>query len=143
MLVTFDTNVWISALTFRKGNPYVLLLLAIEGKLEVAASDFILNETRRILQDKFHVPPEDVREAMSIVEECAHRVNPGLIVNAVPDDPDDNAILECALESGSECVVTGDGHLLRLGVFEGIRIVRPAELVAELKPPGAGREEIG
>jgi predicted nucleic acid-binding protein len=45
VLVTFDSNVWISGLVFRNGNPYALVALATEGVLEVAISDFIVAET--------------------------------------------------------------------------------------------------
>jgi uncharacterized protein len=37
------------------------------------------------------------------------------MLNVVLDDPDDNRVIECAVASGSYCVVTGDKDLLRLG----------------------------
>jgi predicted nucleic acid-binding protein len=37
--------------------------------------------------------------------------------------------LECAVEAGSECIVTGDADLLRLGQYSGIRIVNVAALL--------------
>jgi len=35
-------------------------------------------------------------------------------------------VLECAIEAGSEYLVTGDRHLLALRQFENVRIVSPA-----------------
>lgn len=47
----------------------------------------------------------------------------------MPDDPDDDRILECAVAAGAQVLVSGDKHLLRLGAFEGIRIVPVAEFL--------------
>jgi putative PIN family toxin of toxin-antitoxin system len=133
VVVTFDTNIWISALVFRRGNPYTLLEMALEGFVEVAISDPILTETRRVLRDKFHLPNNDIDESISIVLSCARRVDPSRTIDAVPNDDADNRILECAVESASVCIVTGDADLLRLKAFEGIRIVRPSDLLGELR----------
>jgi predicted nucleic acid-binding protein len=44
-LVTVDSNVWISALVFRKGKAHELLQQALEGRIRVAITDAILSET--------------------------------------------------------------------------------------------------
>ena len=54
-------------------------------------------------------------------------------LNVVPDDEDDNRVLECAVAGECECVVTGDGDLLRMGSYEGIRILRVGEFLERLK----------
>jgi predicted nucleic acid-binding protein len=50
-------------------------------------------------------------------------VNPSFVLDAVPDDPDDNRVLECAVEGKADFIVSGDRHLLRLGSYEAIEIV--------------------
>jgi len=47
-------------------------------------------------------------------------------VNVVSDPPD-NCILECAQAAGSEFIITGDQHLLRLGKFGEVWIVNASE----------------
>ena len=42
-------------------------------------------------------------------------------------DPDDDAILACAVAGCVDLIVSGDDDLLLLNKFEGIRIVNPAE----------------
>jgi hypothetical protein len=42
----------------------------------------------------------------------------------VAADEPDNRIVECAVEANSQCILTEDKHLLRLGEYEGIKIVR-------------------
>ncbi len=50
--VTVDTNIYISA--FKFGGPSLRLLrLAVEGKLEIAISPPIMDETLRVLREKF------------------------------------------------------------------------------------------
>ena len=53
----------------------------------------------------------------------------------VPDDPDDDKIVQCALVGGASYIVSGDKHLLALKSYQAIGILRPADflsLAAEL-----------
>ena len=45
------------------------------------------------------------------------------------DDPDDNRIVECAVEAGSAYIVTKDKDLLRMGEYGGIKMIRPADFL--------------
>jgi predicted nucleic acid-binding protein len=56
-------------------------------------------------------------------------VHPSQVIDAVPDDPDDNRILECATAAQSNYIVTGDKDLLRLGSYGGIEIIQVAEFL--------------
>ena len=63
-------------------------------------------------------------------------VTPVDVVRAVADDPDDNAVLECAAAGGSAYIVSGDRHLLQLGSFRGMRVLKVAaflEIVANAR----------
>ncbi len=59
-------------------------------------------------------------------------VAPTEAVEAVPDDPYDNATLEAALAASADVVITGDRHLLRPKSFRGVPMVSPADLLASL-----------
>jgi putative PIN family toxin of toxin-antitoxin system len=122
--VTFDTNVYISALNFSRGKPRQLLQLAIDGVVHVAISDAIMQEVLRVMREKFHATPEDLQEAQAIIADCTERVVPTEALDVVKDDPDDNRIVECAVASRSDCIVTGDNDLLRLGEYGGIKMIR-------------------
>ena len=65
---------------------------------------------RRILQVAKMAP------VLSVVEDCR--------------DPDDNLLLALALDSQSQCVVTGDRDLLALEPWRGIAIMTPARFTA-------------
>jgi predicted nucleic acid-binding protein len=47
-------------------------------------------------------------------------------------DPDDDAVLSCAVAAQCEVIISGDHHLLALKHYQGIRIVTAAELLLEL-----------
>lgn len=59
------------------------------------------------------------------------------IIDAVPNDPDDNRVPERAVAAGSETIVTGDADLLQLESYRGIEIVRVADFLARFS--GRGR----
>jgi uncharacterized protein len=128
-LIVFDSNVYISALVFSKGNPRALLQMATDGDLQVAVSDPILQEVRRVLHEKFHLSSEDLQEAEELIAGCTQRVVPTESLTVIVEDPDDDRILECAVEADADVIVSGDKDLLRLGNFRGIRIVSPAEFL--------------
>lgn len=45
------------------------------------------------------------------------------------DDPDDNRVLECAVEAKSDFIVTEDKDLMRLGSYQGIPIIGPSDFL--------------
>jgi predicted nucleic acid-binding protein len=44
-------------------------------------------------------------------------------------DPDDDRVLECAVTTGSDYIITNDKDLLRLKEYAGIRIVTPVQFL--------------
>ena len=126
--VTADTNIWISAFNYG-GNPRKLIDLADAGKIDLATSDAIIEETRRILGKRFGWPPEDIADAEAEMRRLARHVIPHVTLDAVKDDPSDNRIVECAVSAGSDYLVTGDKDLLRLGQYDSVRIVNVADFL--------------
>ena len=128
MKVVADTNILVSAIIFG-GNPQAVLDLAQEGEIELFVSNAILAETTRVLRDKFHRTPEELRNDVLALEALTTRVQPAETVTVVEADPTDDRILECAVAAGAERIVSGDRHLLSLGEFRGIKIVRVADFI--------------
>ena len=129
--VTADSNILISALRYG-GKPLTFLELALDGRFELFISDEILEETLGVLRDKFKRASEELAGDRAYIEACTVRVVPTERLHVVPDDEDDNRVLECAVAGECECVVTGDGDLRRMGSYEGIRILRIAEFLERL-----------
>ena len=127
--VTADTNVIISGLNF-SGNPRRILNLAEAGVIHLAVSDAILDEVASVLRrEKFGWPEAEIEWALNQISRFAEQVEPKQPIDVITEDPTDNRILECAAASGSEYLVTGDNHLLKLGKFAGIKIVKPSDFL--------------
>lgn len=89
--------------------------------------------------EKFGWPEEEIRQALSQISRFTEHVDPKQRIDIVKDDPTDNRIVECAAASGSDYLVSGDKHLLKVGQYRGIRIVPPAEFVEIQAQQGRGR----
>jgi putative PIN family toxin of toxin-antitoxin system len=124
--VTADTNIFISALNF-KGKPFDLLTLARVGRIEIAMSDQIMAEIKRVLRLKFEWPDEDVVAIERQIVSFTKRVEPTLTVDLINVDPTDNRILECAAAGRSGYIVSGDNHLLNLKQCGNIKIINVAD----------------
>ena len=129
--VVLDSNVLISAVVFG-GKPREILALAVEGKIRLALSGDILDETRAVLGGKkFRYPARvlySIEKELTVVCEI---VDPKEEIQSIAEDPQDNRILACAVEAGSDYIITGDKHLLELGRFRNIKIVPPDEFLRE------------
>lgn len=127
--VTADTNILISGLTFRGGKPFQILELARTGRINLTVSEAILDETEDVLRRKFHWSDADIDEGRRRITAMARTVKPAVQLSVIKDDPPDDRILECASAAGSDFIVTGDNHLLRLGQYDSIRILMAAEFL--------------
>jgi putative PIN family toxin of toxin-antitoxin system len=136
--VTADSNIYISAMNFG-GAPDKLLDMARNGDIVLAISDPIVEEVTHVLHDKFAWTDEAIKLAQARIADFTEKVHPRRAIDVVKEDPSDNRILECAEAGGSEFIVTGDAHLLKLGQFAGMKILKPAEFLGRQSSPGRGR----
>lgn len=125
--VVLDSNVFVSAFVFG-GNPRAILERAEQGLFEVSIAEPIAAEVERILTEKFLWSSKRVHQAMSYMAQVARVIKP---LQTVTDciDPDDNRILECALEAHAQVIVTGDAHLLKLHPYREISILMPRQFL--------------
>jgi putative PIN family toxin of toxin-antitoxin system len=131
--VVLDTNVIVSALVFG-GVPRGLLELAEAGRCDFFHSEAIQVEVRRVLAEKFNWPTAMLQAVPPVLWTVGKLVVPDAAIDAVPGDPDDNRILECAVAAKAQFIVSGDRHLLTLRHFDSIAIVTPRQFV-ELYAP--------
>lgn len=129
--IVLDTNVIISAILFG-GKPRKVLDLVISGFVDCTLSLAILDELRDVLQrPKFGFPPDLCLHITEELHGVCDIISPSVILNVIRSDPDDNRILECAVEARAHYIVSGDPHLLKLGVFERITILSPTDYLKE------------
>lgn len=131
--IVFDTNIYLSALIFG-GKPILVFEMVRAGKVQLIASPAILAELAFILSSKFAWDDEDIREAIRVIGRQAELVKPSQRLSVLEDDAD-NRVLECALEGKADYIISGDHHLLKLGEFQGIPILRASDFLNRKKSP--------
>lgn len=118
------------------GPPSRVLEQAADGKLDLVLAEPVLAEVQRILVSKLSFEPERYLEVEGLLLELAAETiaAPGEPPAPTSGDPDDDLILACAARASVDVLVSGDRkHLLPLGSFEGVRILTPQALLAELR----------
>jgi uncharacterized protein len=131
--LVLDSNVYISAVLFG-GKPRLIIQAALTGKVRLAISASILEEIEGVLGgSKFKFPEAAAREIVSEISSLAEIFEPVEKISRIKEDPADDRILECALAASATVIVSGDSHLLALGIFRGIPILSPAECLEKYK----------
>jgi putative PIN family toxin of toxin-antitoxin system len=129
----FDTNILISARLSHLGNPFWCLALAKLGHVQSVTCQPILDEFKEKLIEKFEFVPDAARKDVEEIAELSTLVTVSGMLRAVPDDPDDDVVIECAVAGGAEFVVSGDRHLLALRAYQNIEILSATEFLARLE----------
>lgn len=127
MQVVFDTNVLLSSTLWEGSVAQKLLFKLIKHDVKIFASEDILAEYKKVLTRDFEYSDEKI---LSIVEKLLlflNLVNPVEKVDVVKEDPDDNKVIDCALASSSDYLITYDKHLLNLKSFGKVRIITPEQ----------------
>jgi len=130
--VVFDTNILISALLSTNGNPFRCLALAKIGQIESVTCNEILDEFAEKLIIKFRFSQEMAQPAVEEVRNFSRLVEISTELKTVDADPDDDMVVECAVVGGATHIVTGDKHLLSLGKYQEITIVKATEFIVLL-----------
>ena len=136
MRATFDTNTVISG-TLWLGSPHNLLKAAEEDIIKLFTTSELLLELEEVLsRPKFKVRLEaankTVRQIIEEFSEVAETIVAAKIAPVVMSDPDDDAVIACAVASQSDVIVSGDKDLLDLGGYKDIRILKAMELLTEI-----------
>jgi uncharacterized protein len=127
---TPDTNILVSAIIFggRAGEP---LERAINREVELVISPAIADEVCGVLREKFGFSDERVLDAWErMLDACRMLTERPPEVRAVPDDPDDDMVVACAVEAKAQVIISGDRHLLDLGSYRDVRVVKLSEFLA-------------
>lgn len=122
-----DTNILVSAY-FWDGNEKGVVSRCCSKDFRSITSPEILEELEHVLISKFREPMLLVvgfLEEMILMSDIVH---PEGTIDVIDDDPSDNWVLETALLGEADIIVSGDKHLLTLGSYEGVRILRARDL---------------
>jgi predicted nucleic acid-binding protein len=110
---------------------------AIDGRIELILPDLVLDELERVLNVKLGFDAERIRTTCQLLEGlAADRPGRPEVIESLTGDPADDIVLAAAIEAHVDLLVTGERrHLLPIQENQGVRIVTPQALLAELRDP--------
>lgn len=124
-----DTNVFVSAFLLI-GRLNRLSPLLYNKRYAWLLSQEIFEEYTRIAsRPLYRLDSREIKTILYQVKERAEWVQVHSRFQVIPEDPTDDKFLACAVDGRADWIVTGDRHLLRLGSFQRIRIVTPADFL--------------
>ena len=143
MRIVLDTNVIISAILNPYGSPGKILDQVFDQEISLYLSPPLIAEIRRVLRYPKIVDlikqrgrtVEWAEEQRDKIVEIARVTTGQITINRIATDPDDDKVLECAVEAHADYIISGDQHLKDLGNFQGIPILTPKALLDMLINP--------
>ena len=133
--VVLDTNALISAL-FGKGASRAVLKLAEQGAFQIFITREILSEFGNVVKRDFHFSDFEIWQVLQTVLTISTIVETDIKLGIVKKDPTDNKILECACACDAEYILSYDHHLLEIGKFGKISIIKPEVFLKLIRQTG-------
>lgn len=128
--VVLDTNVLVSALVFRTGNPSALRVAWQSERILPLVSRDTASELIRVLAyPKFRLSDTERNDLLAEYLPWCESIDVPTDI-AVPDvrDPDDRVFLRLAIAGQANMLVTGDDDLLSLAETLPFSIITPASI---------------
>lgn len=126
--VVLDTNVVVSAHLRADGRQALILELGLARRFQLCVSEDLLAEYEEVLlRPRFAFDPRLVGRSMKAIRDAALVVKPRKEFR-ITRDPDDNKVLDCAVEAHAAFLVTGNVRHFPVR-FRGVRIIPPVEFV--------------
>jgi len=133
MKIVLDTNVLINGFKDDYSYEKKIIDAVIAGEIEAYANRQTLQENRLISSQL--IENEEYKHQL---DEFFAQLN--WVVNRrqirIVRDPEDNKILESAVEANADYLVTSDNDLLRLEEYQGVEIINPAQFWVKYKDEG-------
>ena len=129
MRIVLDTNVFASS--FFGGKPKQIIDLWARGHVTLCLSPAIVQEYTAVVRRLGLDERPELDEFLDLFRRGHHTC----FASAVPDlqvvasDPDDDKFIACAVALRARAIVSGDHHLLDLGIYIDIPIVPPSEFL--------------
>jgi putative PIN family toxin of toxin-antitoxin system len=128
--VILDTNIVVSAL-IQKSFPYLILNeLYVDRKIQLCISDELVAEYTEVLKrEKFARFTDFIQKASWILKDIREHgllFHPQEKLNLIKD-PDDNMLLELAVASSADFLITGNTNDFTISAYESTKIVSARE----------------
>ena len=122
--ITEDTNVLISA-TFWHGDSEKIIDKVENKELILALSEPILEEYYRVLEydeikEKIKNKEINMKQSVLRISLISEIIEVKSKIDIIKDDPEDNKIIECAVDGNVNYIISKDKHLLKIKEYKGI-----------------------
>ncbi|MEW6446496.1 MAG: putative toxin-antitoxin system toxin component, PIN family [Bacillota bacterium] len=139
--IVVDTNVIMGGLINPSKASGRLLGIWLEGKVDVVVSPALLDEYLCIFNKMRFGPKEALARREEAMKKLLRHENLTLVetelkLHLVEKDPSDNRLIECAVAGGADYIISQDRHLLAIGEYSGIKIMRAHAFLLQEYPEG-------
>lgn len=135
MKAVVDTMLWVSFCTFKKGRRARAIQKAKRQRVRFFVSQFILDELEGVLISDLRLARRFAHLAMKAVLRVAKKVSLSVPQSGfVPRDPNDDPIIQTALEAKADFLVTADKEILSIRHVQDVRIITLEEFEEFLEP---------
>lgn len=133
MKVVLDTNVLINGLKDDYSYEKKIIDAVIAGEIEAYANRQTLQENKLIVSQLIDNP--EYEQALNNLFAQINWVHNPHRVHIV-EDREDNKILESAVVAGADYLISSDNALLKIGEYQGVKIVNPSAFWVKYKDEG-------
>ena len=137
MRITLDTSVLVAAARSRNGASFKLVSILPTPEIEIALTVALYTEWQAVMTRPENLPPgataEDARAFLRYLASIAHLQEVHFLWRPFSRDPDDDMIVECAVSSGCEYIVTHNAKDFRRVEELNVQVITPADLLILLK----------
>jgi putative PIN family toxin of toxin-antitoxin system len=132
--VVLDTNVLAPGFSNppRTSSAAILLELWVRRVYELVVSEHLLVELATTLANPYFAKrfsPDEVAEIFARLRLRAFMTDLTQVVSDIATHPEDDLVLSTGLSAGASFLATRDRQLLKLGNYQGMQILHPADLV--------------
>lgn len=145
MRVVLDTNIVISRYLSPSGPPAHIFQYWEQGAFTLLVSEPILLEYDKVfsyphINNKLRLSAEEIAKITEGFATFGELVAPKQRLRVVEADPDDDMLIECAVEGKADYLVSGNKkHLTEMKEYQGIQILTPAQFVLILEREAQGK----
>ena len=137
MRIVLDTSVLVAASRSRNGASFQLVSMLPTPRFEIALTIAVYTEWQAVLTRPEHLPPGVTAEMalgfLRYLLSGAHLQDVHFLWRPFSRDPDDDMLIECAVSSGSEFIVTHNVKDFRRVEELKVRAITPADFLGLLR----------
>ena len=137
MRIVLDTSVLVAAARSRNGASFQLLSMLPTTRFDFALTIPLYTEWQAVLTRQEHIPPgvgvDGVLGYLRYLVSLAHHQDVHFLWRPFLHDPDDDMVLECAVASGSQYIVTHNIKDFRRVPELMVQAITPADFLTLLR----------